>query len=228
MRTLTRRLPVLFVFILLLFVLPPATRADEIVITNGSLTMRSDYATPTYSFGNPAQGFNISGGGGPGQGNGGYIALCYRCKDDVTIRAHTGRFDTWGLGFGPATVGGVNYERLHYTGAIFFSTPSFTIQNLSPSFTIDVPFTMTGNLMGSMGSGGQPPVIFTTTFSGHGTASFLFNSYLYTHGGWLHDLQSVTFNFSPDPAPVPEPATLILLGTGLAAVATRYRRRRRS
>jgi hypothetical protein len=227
MSILNGRLPVLFVFILLLFALPAQTRADEIVITHGSLLIRTDYDTPVYSFGNPTQGFNISGGGGPGRGNGGYITLCYPCQDDVTIRAFTGRFETWGLGFGPATVGGVNYDRVHYTGAIFFSTPAFTLQNLSPSFTIEVPFNMTGNLMGSAGMGGQPPVMFTTAFSGHGTASFLFRSYLYTHGGWLHELQSVTFNFSPDPAPVPEPATLLLFGTGLAAVAARYRRHRR-
>ncbi len=229
MRILVGKRSVLF-FFLLLFALPAATRADEIVITDGSLHRPGPSPSgPTFSLASPAQGFAISNVGyDRGDGGGGW-AICFPCVagQSIPLGGQFSGFET--LGFGPASVGGVNYERVHYSGSLVFTSPNFIVpSDNSPLVTITVPFTMTGDISLWLDMN-QPPPFFTTAISGQGTATVVLSSYFTETSGWLHEFRGVTYNFSPAaPEAVPEPATLILFGTGLAAMTARYRRRRHS
>lgn len=228
MRTLVGRSPIFFVFFLLLFVLPAATRADEIVITDGYLTIQRIGSGPTFSFGSPAQGFSVSNVGYTQGDGGGFGPVCSPCVAGQTININGHFVGGSTLGYGPATVNGVNYERVYFQPAsLNFSAPPIIVPlDNSPLVTINVPFNMNGSLSLTLDPN-QPPAFFTTTLNGQGMATLILSSYFTESHGWLHDFQSVTFNFSPAPAAVPEPATLILFGTGLTAVAARYRRRRK-
>ncbi len=230
MRTLASRLPVFFLFFLFLFVLPVATRADEIVITSGYLTVPRIGSGPTFSFGNAAQGFAVSNVGYTNGDGGNLAGLCFPCLSGQTLSINAQFSGSETLGNGPATVGGVNYERVFYGPAsLFFNAPPiiFPLDN-SPIVTITVPFTMTG-FIGAQLDPDRLPILFTTTISGQGIATLRYSSYL-TSSGWFHDPLGITYNFSPAAAPaaVPEPTTLVLFGTGLTAVVARYRRRRRT
>jgi hypothetical protein len=166
---------------------------------------------------------------GYGRGDGGGITEICPCRagDFRSIDGQFSGFTT--LGFGPATLNGVSYERLYYSGRLVFNSPEFIVPfDDTPSLTINLPFTMTGIVSFYVDMGQTPPPFFTTTISGQGIATLLLDSFFSETQGRIYHLRSLTFNFSPAaPAAVPEPATLILFGTGLTAVAARYGRRRR-
>jgi len=121
-----------------------------------------------------------------------------------------------------ATVNGVDYTNLALHGSTLnFVTGPLTLRGgFEPNlfaYTVQVPFTMTGTVVGSVFvdplTAGT--TLFTVDVTGQGVASVQI----------IHVITSVGYTFQPQPTP--EPATMILFGTSLAGL-TAYARRRRS
>lgn len=227
MRNSNQMFPVLLLFTLLFF--SSEARADNVVITSGSLTVSGPSAGPLFSL--AGRGLAVSGGG-VDSGNSPLNGTCIQCPAGAqfsNINAFFAGEST--LGSGPATVNGVSYSRLFYSGSLsFFGGPFIVPSDSSSLVTITEPFTFSGNLSGCLQNpfinGGCTDQVFSTMLSGQGMSTLLFSSSLDPIlGSRLYTFRSVTYTFQPA-ATVPEPATLLLFGTGLMGVAARYRRRR--
>jgi hypothetical protein len=203
--------------------LPSTAQADSVLINDGSV--RAGFSSMVFSFGNTGQGFAVSNVGSLTDGGG--LSRCSPCAAGQTISINSSFAGEYGLGYGAATVGGVNYSRVYYTGRIRFAANLITIPfDNSPLVTITVPFTMSGFIDGYATQAVNTPPIFDMEINGHGLATLVLSSYFVPGFGQLYDFRSVTYDFSPA-ATTPEPTTLLLFGTGLAAVTARYRRRRK-
>jgi hypothetical protein len=130
---------------------------------------------------------------------------------------------------GPATAtfGGTNYINLALQGTVLnFVTGPLTLESAPPppepqSYTVTIPFTMTGTVVASGFVNGQSDgqTLFTTDVTGGGLATLR----IIQSGSSLF-ITSASYTFQPQPTP--EPATLLLLGTGAAGLAARLRRRK--
>jgi PEP-CTERM motif len=215
---------ILTLLVIFLFVGAYEAHADPLIITSGFLTRSPAQVSPTYSF--VGQDFNVSG---QGNGSGGHSLNCGTCQVGSTANI-TVTYAGMALGSGPATINGISYSNLFYTGTIQFSSSGIIGPPLDPTssiITITSPFTMSGDFSGYLAdpniSGPQTP-IFSTLLSGQGIAMIqLVGSGM---PGNPRSVYSVTYYFQADP--IPEPATLLLLGSGLAGVAARVRKRRQA
>lgn len=199
-----------------------SARADEVVITSGSLTasgLANIGSDIPHSFTFRGEGFQAGGGGEP-------ISMsptsCSFCQpgDLMEARAHAG----FGIrGLCSLTFQGTRFPFGSCRHSHFdFSTDPVRIPLSFPtsdSLIVTTNFTMTGDFTISDLSTDQTFVALP--LSGQGTATIRLIR-------WLGDntirIDSVTFTFAP--AATPEPATLLLLGTGLAGAAWGARRRR--
>jgi hypothetical protein len=221
-RVLSKLFPALLLFAFIC--LASEARADSVIINDGYVSVPRPGGGPAFSFGNAGQGFAVSN---PGfRGDGGSLSPCFPCRAGQLTSISANFAGEFGLGHGAATIGGINYSQVYYTGVVSLSAPLVAIPfDTSPLITIEVPFTLSGFINGYETSARDTSPIFSMMLSGQGVATMILRSYFVEGFGQLYEFQSVTYNFS-SATPTPEPATLLLLGTGLTALVARYRRRK--
>lgn len=198
---------------------PAPTHADPIVVTSGTITVSGLAGGPH---------FNLSGNNFTATSTGGdtgnfQLQHCAPCIAGQT-------FGVGGLflgaqigGGGTATINGMSFSGLGYSGQIVLGGNSFVVPSVMTNVTITVPFTFTATLNGCPnGSCLINPVIFTVDLVGSGTATALLNfSGLDSMGRPIFVFSTATFQFEE----VPEPASILLFGGGLAVLTAKLRRR---
>ena len=134
------------------------------------------------------------------------------------------------LGHGPATINGVFFPELFYSGTFSLGASVLLPVGVFTDITLTTPFNFVGSIRGCDGSnlvcGNE--VFSLTQLVGQGTATVQFSFGFHQDTGQpLFFFRSVTYTFQ-DPAAIPEPMTIVLLTTGLLGVGAKVRSRRRN
>jgi len=213
---------VIGLFALAMFVVTPSVYADPAVITSGSASINNN-ARLSYNI--AGQNFSIATNGNGETGNA-PSATCSPCVSGMNVSAG-GFFVDTSLGSGNATVNGVTYTNIGFSGTFSIGSQLSTLPLGTSDVTFIVPFQLVGNIIGC-----QPDHIscITQPFSmdvvGQGIATLRYRYDITVNGVALYTFQSMTFVFQ-DPAAAPEPLTISLLATGLVGVGVKLRSRRR-
>ena len=213
MRHLTRLGPALVLFTFLL--LPSLTRASDIVITSGALSVTGITGGPVFSM--AGQDLAVAGVGGMGRVEA--ARLCHPCfaGDRIWLLS---RFED-DLGAGPAVIDNIDYARLIYRGSMVFGTNTFVTLPFDdlPLLTLTASFTFGGTMLGFTPTS---ELIFSRGISGQGIAILKIDRDISTGG---YNFRSITYEVG---TPIPEPTTLLLLGTSLIGITAIIRRQRKA
>lgn len=205
----------------ILLVITPSVQADPIVITSGSLTVTGLSGTPKYSI--SGNNFSVTSVGG----DSGNTPNCFPCLPGQLVNVSSFLVGS-SLGHGPATINGVSFAELFYSGTFNLGAVVLIPTGVTTDITLTTPFTFSGNIRGCDGSnlvcGNE--VFSTTQLVGQGIATVQFTFGFHGQTGQpLFFFKTITYEFQA--AEVPEPMTLVLLTTGLIGVGAKVRSRKR-
>jgi hypothetical protein len=203
-----------------LLVITPSVQADPIVITSGSLTVTGPSGSPTYSI--SGNNFSVTSVGG----DSGNTPNCLPCLPGQLAPVSSFLVGS-SLGHGPATINGVSFAELFYSGTFSLGAAVLLPTGVTTDITLTTPFTFSGNIRGCDGSpqvcGNE--VFSTTQLTGQGIATVQFTFGVHGQTGQpLFFFRTITYEFQA--AEVPEPMTIMLLTTGLIGLGASRRRRK--
>jgi hypothetical protein len=221
------------VLFLALLIFSVGVKADPIQIISGTASVGAGASSGSSSFnfnGNGNSNFTGSSIGGIGGtltplsfASGAAftpnIQLFSTLLTPPTFLNYGGNFQTTGISTPVFYLGGPNGSNV-----VFSSLTSQLPTQLFPTFSLQIPFSMQGNLVAITNCNGIPNCVQNTynqAIFGNGTATYNFTS---QNGAYNLNNASYTFDNS---SPTPEPATLILMGTGLAGIIGYARKRRK-
>jgi hypothetical protein len=153
---------------------------------------------------------------------------CAPCQAGDGVNLSTNWTGYYEFHSGPATINGTNYARLYFSGTLSFQVAPLTMpSDDSATFTLSVPFSLSGNINFYLDNPevNPGPALFSTLLSGQGIAFIQIESIFSPSYGHLYFGHGTTYSFQP--TATPEPTTLLLLGTGLVGVARAVRSKRR-
>lgn len=205
-----------------MLVITPSVKADPIVITSGSLTVTGIAGSPTYSI--SGMNFSVTSVGG----DSGNTPNCLPCLPGQLANVSSFLVGS-SLGHGPATINGVSFPELFYSGTFNLGATVLLPVGGTTDLTLTTPFTFIGSIRGCEGSSQvcANEIFSTTELVGQGIATVQFTFGIHEQTGQpLYFFRSVTYTFQS--AEIPEPMTIVLLTTGLIGVGARVRSRRRS
>lgn len=171
------KLTAVFSFLLLSAGVSPAQQERSVVmIDKGSISIAGFNSRVIFSFGSSTTGFSVSNLGTlPGLGDDGSFLGCMPCAPGSRTIINANFVGEETLGYGPATVDGVTYERIYYSGAFTLSAPVITLPvEVYPLISNSVPFTMHGYVQGFATSQNTVPSgapLFEKSFKGQGVAT---------------------------------------------------------
>jgi hypothetical protein len=205
-------------FLIVVFT-PALTRADPIVVTSGNIMVSGLAGGPVFNL--SGNNFSATSLGGD-TGNFALQLFCVPCVAGQTVGAGGSFVGLQVGGGGTATLNGMTFTNVGYSGNISLGANSFVVPSSLTNVTITVPFTFTSNLNGCSGPCLINPTVFTVQLVGSGTATVELNfSGLDQLGRPIFVFRKATYQFEE----VPEPASILLLGGGIALLTAKLRRR---
>ena len=155
---------------------------------------------------------------------------CHPCEPGSSIDLGATFTGNW-FNTVTATVDGTSFGAVYLAGEMRFSSGSVIVPNIpkpdplgaAPEASLSLPFLFAAQLMAFATENRTGAPLFSSGFSGHGTATVTFINNPGFVGLYADRIQ---YAFAATD-PVPEPATMTLLGIGLAGAAARRRLKRR-
>src|SRR5215212_301425 len=202
--------------ILTLVFTPALTRADPLLVTDGTITVTGISGGP---LGNLTGDNFFIGIGGSGTGSF-PPQRCFPCLPGSTMEV-TGLFASSRIGGGSFNINGT-FTNVGLAGLLLLNGGTIVVPSVMGDVTITVPFTFTANLTACPVDCFFGPTLFTVQLVGSGTATLdLTFTRLSSNGQPIFLFKQATFQFEE----VPEPASILLFGGGLAVLTAKLRRR---
>ena len=203
---------------ILIWLLPASAQAEPIVIATGFLT--STGLSNTGHFDLTGMGFRVMGSTDIG-----FVrpSECFPCSPGDVVKLSA--IFSGGLDLdGPITLDGAAFTNPADANFVF-TAGSIVMPGDPQDFSVTLPFTFSGNLIGLDETGQHN--LFTRPLAGRGMLTANFKSIPVFEDVRGFDFVSIRYEFAASD-PVPEPFTLLLVGTGLGGIAMRVRSVRRT